>query len=297
MVTADRPFVTTSDPRAAVLEHGYVFLPGLLDPERVLATRRALLTAASGAGWLEPGSDPDDALPGDRTHDERDVEDYKTAYVDVQRAQPFHELAHSDALLDVVEQVLGEPSFALPFKIGRFSFPGSDLGPTAPHQDYYYIQGSTDTLTAWVPLGACASGGGRLVALAGSHRLGPLPPIPLEKTPGFRMETSHLGLEWHGGDYQPGDVLLFHSLTVHGAEANTTDHVRVSADYRYQPVADPIADNSLEPHYRVTTWDDVYADWTDDTLQYYWKALPLDVRPVSSSVDGLMTRGVSRLLA
>jgi hypothetical protein len=38
---------------------------------------------------------------------------------------------------------------------------------------------------------------------------------------------------WCTTDYEPGDVILFHSLTVHWAPDNNGDRLRISADYRY----------------------------------------------------------------
>ena len=294
---AEAPLLAASDPREALLEHGYAYLPGLLDREQVLDVRRQLLECAAAGQWLAPGSDAAEALSGPRAHDERDRADYLAVYGPVQRREAFHELGQSPRLLEVIEQVLDEPAFCLPFKIARFAFPGNDLGPTAAHQDYYYVQGSVDTVTAWIPLGSVASGEGRLAVLAGSHRLGPLPPIPQPNSGGgFWIDTRKLGLQWHGGDYQPGDVLLFHSMTVHGAEENLSPRVRLSMDVRFQPVADPICDASMTPHLRAASWEQIYEGWQDPALQYYWRDLPLQVVPSDSDAGRLVERSGSRLL-
>jgi hypothetical protein len=72
-----------------------------------------------------------------------------------------------------------------------------------------------------------------------------------------------------------GDILTFHSLTVHqGRDNQTEDRLRVSVDYRYQPISEPIAPDSMEPHYGGLgmDWDEIYADWPEnDPLKYYWK--------------------------
>ena len=42
-------------------------------------------------------------------------------------------------------------------------------------------------------------------------------------------------------DYQTGDVVLFHCLTLHKALPNThLDVLRLSFDVRFQPASDPI---------------------------------------------------------
>jgi len=80
---------------------------------------------------------------------------------------------------------------------------------------------------------------------------------------------------WRSTNYEIGDALLFHSLTVHKALPNVTaDRMRISLDNRYQSVHEPIAEHMLTPHLSqdiAYDWHDVYADWSDDTLKYYWK--------------------------
>ncbi|MBM3265530.1 MAG: phytanoyl-CoA dioxygenase family protein [candidate division Zixibacteria bacterium] len=94
------------------------------------------------------------------------------------------------------------------------------------------------------------------------------------------IDQAELQDEWVSTDYEIGDSLIFHSLTVHQALPNVTeDRLRVSLDNRYQAVAEPIAEHMLQPHlqgHHMLTWDDVYRDWTSTELQYYWKTLPID---------------------
>lgn len=297
-VAASEEFRTSGDPRADLLEQGYHVARGLLDPDEVRALRADLLHEADRAGWLAPGSDPADALPGEaRAHDESDPDDYVPVYRRVQGNEAFHALGRSPRIQALVSQALGEEAFSLPAKIARFNFP--DVTPTAPHQDYYYVQGSTDTITSWIPLGPCRAGGGRLIVLAGSQLLGPLPPLPNPAMGGFWIDTADLGCTWHGGDFEAGDVLLFHSLTVHAAEPNTSGRVRTSIDGRWQPVADPIAEKSLQPHYlEDVTWEELYEGWDGDEHRWYWDDLPLELLPRATDV-GQMTdraRASSRFL-
>lgn len=291
-VTADRPFNHTTDPRESLRRDGYAYLPGLLDADELAAVRSALLRHPAQAGWLAPGTDPDAAVPGPRVYNEQDLDTFMPVYGKVQATEEFHALGQSPRLLELAESVLGEPSFCLPFKIARFSFPGAD--PTAPHQDYYYIRGSADTLTVWLPLSDCPAGQGRLIMLAGSHRLGAQRPIPLD-VGGFRVETDHLDLEWHGSDYKAGDVVIFHALTIHAAEANEGSALRVSVDVRFQPVADRIEPESLEPHMQPASWDELYQGWSRRELQYYWRDLPLNVVASRSHAPSLAARARSKL--
>jgi hypothetical protein len=77
-----------------------------------------------------------------------------------------------------------------------------------------------------------------------------------------------------------GDVLVFHSLTVHGALTNrTADRLRISADFRYQRAGDRFADHMLRPTGGKLTWPEVYESWDSDTYQYYWRDLDIVGEP------------------
>jgi hypothetical protein len=69
---------------------------------------------------------------------------------------------------------------------------------------------------------------------------------------------------WLTTDFDAGDVLVFHSLTVHAAKYNHTERLRLSADFRYQSTGDPIEQGSLEPHYFpvVPGHDELTSGWT-----------------------------------
>jgi hypothetical protein len=296
IIRADRPFVEGDDPRASVNELGYAFLPGALDPALVRRLRLLLLGHIAGGGWLAPGSDPELAVPGPAIHDDTDLADYLSVYRALQATEEFHALGHEPSLVGAIEQILGEPAFSLPLKMARIKFPVSRevKPPTPAHQDYRHIQGSFDTLTAWLPLADTRAGEGRLAVLAGSHRLG------LRDLPDRPIEVEALGLEWHSSDFRAGDVLVFHSLAVHGAEDHPPDAVRVTVDFRYQPVADPVNPLMLDPHYQPAAWDELYAGWASTTLQRYWERLPLAYVDYTPDGDDLLERarnGTSRFCA
>jgi ectoine hydroxylase-related dioxygenase (phytanoyl-CoA dioxygenase family) len=97
---------------------------------------------------------------------------------------------------------------------------------------------------------------------------------------GRGIDTESLGLEWACGDFRLGDALLFHSHTVHKALPNTDpERLRLSVDYRYQGVSQPIVESSLKPHFAQVTWEEVYANWRSKERQYYWQRFPLNLVP------------------
>jgi len=119
-----------------------------------------------------------------------------------------------------------------------------------------------------------------LLVLAGSHRDGILPVHRADGAGGLGIDTRPLPQEWHGSDFAAGDVLFFHSHTVHKALPNqTTDQLRISVDYRYQGLSQPVVEDGLLPHYNRLSWPEIYADWQSTQYQYYWRELNVQTVP------------------
>jgi hypothetical protein len=53
----------------------------------------------------------------------------------------------------------------------------------------------------------------------------------------------------------------------------------MSIDCRFQHVRDPFNPDNANPDGQPLTWEEVYADWRSDELQYYWTRLPLAEAP------------------
>ena len=78
-------------------------------------------------------------------------------------------------------------------------------------------------------------------------------------------------------------MLFFHSMTAHKGLPNTGRALRISLDTRFQTVRDPINPDSLGPHGKLMTWEDIYADWPDGDLQYYWRKRDLGLAEYDGS--------------
>ena len=52
---------------------------------------------------------------------------------------------------------------------------------------------------------------------------------------------------------------------------------------RYQPAREPVCEDWLHPHRRAVDWPTFYKDWPDDTHQYYWTKMDLDIVPFDPS--------------
>lgn len=237
--------------RARLTDEGYLFFRGLLPADVVDDVRTQIARILFDSHWLAPGSAAEELMASDRAVEEGSA-GFFGAYTAIQSTEAFHNLAIRPELLDLSARLLGEPSFAHPAHICRIAPPSPGAKPTPIHQDYRFIQGCIDTLTTWLPLSAAPPEIGGLRVLSGSPRLGVLPVKPSDGPGMMRAEADEEHPEWRTATYQPGDVLLFTSLTVHGAMPNRTRQLRLSADFRYQALSGPMAVDALgtgKPHY------------------------------------------------
>ncbi|HEY4379687.1 MAG TPA: phytanoyl-CoA dioxygenase family protein [Acidobacteriaceae bacterium] len=271
---------TELDPRALreqLLAHGYVLIRNLLFPKDLnrLLTETSLILSA--AGWLDPARDPFDrvARPGVSFSD-TDPQ-FKLVSEQVFNLETLHALPHHPVLRAMMELVVGPHLLVHPKPIPRLVFPSPLPFRSITHQDHYSIAGDPQTYTAWMPLHDCSPKLGPLQILEGSHRFG------LQKTPPgtgvIPMENTR-GDNWVGGRINAGDVLLFHSLTVHAASPNTSNQLRVSLDCRFQSYDRPINPaNLVFPGAGSRSWETVYANWRSERLKYYWKRFPIEFKP------------------
>ena len=255
-------------------QDGFLVLRGLLSTDVVANVYQAILSICQACGW----ADDQGWAQGEPRLEGRD--DFWEVYDQVQRLEAFHALAHRPEVLAVIEALVQESPFLHPRNITRISFPKAEFFTTPAHQDYVHIQGTPETYTVWMPLRDCPIELGNLTMLAGSHKLGILPPHVADGAGGLGVDTDSVGLAWYAGDLQAGDALIFHSHTVHKAFPNRTENqLRLSVDYRYQGVSQPLVADSLEPHYGRLSWDEIYEGWQDSRLQYYWRDLSLQTVP------------------
>lgn len=253
-------------------QDGYVFLRGLVDPDILLTLRRQIIAICDECGWLKPGTDPMDAISWTVPKVEGD-DDYFDVYDRIQRLQDFHALSHEPSVMRLMRGLLGESAFPHPLSIARLVFPEIREWSTPPHQDFVNNQGTEDLYACWIPLSACSRSMGSLAILEGSHKLG-LQPVEYALGAGHRQTTlppEIAQLEWAASDFELGDVVAFHSLTIHRALANDTECMRISVDYRFQAEGDALTERCLLPHFEREDWSQIYRDWDRQELKYYWR--------------------------
>lgn len=255
--------------RRRIADEGYLFFRGLLDPASTLEVRSDILHALARLGWTAPGTPADDAVPG-TVHVEGGP-GWWEGYEALQRLESFHRLAHQDTLVGTMRTLFGERVVVHPQKIARVVFPQRGEVTTPPHQDYPNIGGTPDFFTVWLPLADSPARLGGLRVLPGSHRDG-IRQITLDPSgtgaSSISVDAPEDAGAWATTDYRAGDVLVFHSLLVHAALPNVSDRIRVSADFRYQPVTEPLNALSRQPHFfrdgfeAIPGWDTFTAGWS-----------------------------------
>ena len=257
--------------RERMASDGYLFFRGLLPASAVGEVYNTILNICRAHDWADEAG---------LAKGEIRVEGAPTfweVYDEVQKSEDFHALAHRPELMKLIADLVQETPFLHPRNISRIVFPQTEHFTTPPHQDYVHIQGTPDVYTTWIPLSDCPQELGGVAVLAGSHVHDILPVHKASGAGGLGVDTEELDHTWHTIDYQPGDVLCFHSHTVHkGMPNRTPNRLRISVDYRYQGVSGAIVSDGLDPHYRRLTWEQIYEGWTRPELQYYWRNLPLN---------------------
>ncbi len=252
---------------------GYLFFKGLVDAQEVWSVRKQILQKCAQHGWLAVGSDPmKGVVRSDMSITEGGDDRWQAFYKDVLKIRDFHALALQPAILDVFEKLFDEKVLPHSRNICRAMFPESKAYSTPPHQDHYYIGGTEETWTNWMPLGDCPVELGGLAVAAGSHRQGMYAVHKAQGAGGHGVDVSDDSL-WVGDDFSCGDVLILHSHTVHQGRDNLSgDRLRLSVDYRYQPASHPVRSDSMLPHMGWVSWEEIYENWPkDDPVKYYWR--------------------------
>lgn len=267
-------------------EDGFLFFRGLLPLEPIMELRKEALLQIEKEGLLAPGHELMSGI-ADMEACQKFSSDStnlsRKAYAEIQSLPSFHHFAHHPKLISVYHALFQEEVLVHPRNIMRMVVPAKNIYPTDPHQDVLYIAGTENTWTSWIPLGDCPREIGNLSILKGSHKLGVLPVHRGKGAGGFECEFDDSGLDWVEFDFEAGDFVTFPSLTVHKSiPTQRPERVRLSLDYRFQPLSQPVHFSSLQPHMGALDWEEIYSNWGDQPLKYYWKKDDLKVTKETS---------------
>ncbi len=255
--------------QARMAEDGYIYLPGLLDRDDVLAARREVMERLAALGAL------DERYPlmegvyriGGKIGGMYDI---------TRKNPPLMKLLYSGPMIAFYERFLGGPVAHFDYTWFRVKAPGI-TPPTQPHYDIVYMgRGTKNLYTSWTPLGDVPYEMGGLMLLEHSHRLDELKQtygqtdvdkycenegdaaqivetaraenheLTSEERSRIRWNSTgsystdavevrdKLGGRWLTADYKLGDLLVFSMYTMHASSDNHTDRIRTSSDSRYQ---------------------------------------------------------------
>jgi ectoine hydroxylase-related dioxygenase (phytanoyl-CoA dioxygenase family) len=268
--------------------NGYVLVRDLLPKADLVQLLRDITQVIGAAGWLAPEHNPLDRIANLRAACGDPDPGFKKTYQDVFNLARFHALPHHPALQRVMKMIVGDHLLVHPKPIGRLIFPHCERLTVHAHQDYRFMGGDPECFTTWIPLHDCPAEVGPLRVVEGSHHLGfvnhddenlHVPEIP---------EDSLAQDNWVGGQINAGDILIFHSLTVHAASPNVSRQIRISLDCRFQDyrrVLNPA--NLAFAGESGKSWEKTYSGWDSDNLKYYWKSLPLNLKPSKDELQRL----------
>lgn len=218
----------TVDVVAAYEEHGYVVVPGVVEPEVVADAGRHI-------DWL-----------AERHPDVRPERLDHTILVE----DPFAMwLAAHPGILDVVERFLG-PDIAL-FAAHYISKPPGDGQPVLWHQDAaYWPLEPMDVISVWLAVDDADVGNGCMRVIPGSHR-GDVVALrsrdDVDNVLRSEMteavdESAAVALE-----LRAGDIELHHPNIVHGSAGNSSDRRRAGLTLRYIPTTTRVLTDRIRP--------------------------------------------------
>ena len=177
------------------------------------------------------------------------------------RCPDGHALKLHPNVIGLFERLFGEPVLAHPLLIPRCIFPQRPDFTTPSHQDFPHIQGTTETMSLWLPLGDCPAEMGGLAIARGSHKDG-VRDFTVSNGAGGMEVIDPLEGSWVAGPMAAGDVLIFHSLTVHKGLPNA---LRPAAHVARQPLParhrSRSASAASSPMPAAARWDEIYAGW------------------------------------
>jgi Phytanoyl-CoA dioxygenase (PhyH) len=254
--------------RERMAAEGYLFLPGVLRREEVLAARRAMAERLAAHGLLDPRTPLMDTIARP---------DAAVAFMpELALDNPLlSRVLYDGPMIAFFERFLGGEVRHFDFTWVRAVAPRRG---TPPHMDIVYMGRGTQRLyTAWTPIGDIPIAMGGLLILERSHiheRLNnnygrkDVDAYCVNKREegyskmggGGNIVASgwlsrdavklreRLGGRWLTADFRAGDLLVFSMFTVHTSLDNGSNAIRLSTDTRYQLASEPVDERWIGEH-------------------------------------------------
>lgn len=271
--------------RERMRSEGYLYFPGLLPRDEVLAARREILLKYATIGELDPAAPLMEAIycPDSAVGDVN----LRAFSESVRSGLAYEHVVLHPNLMAVYSRLFGTTPRAYDMRWPRFARPGEGCGF---HCDGPYMSRGTDRLcSSWIPLGDISRIEGGLLVLETSERQQRLLKGYLGKD-ADRDKLEWIGTDpeklrkrfggrWRSTDYRAGDVLCFSMRTLHGALDNNSPEgrCRLSSDTRYQPADEPLDErwngDEIEAHGRDKVFYPGLGSWNNKDFQDEWKTV------------------------
>ena len=244
---------------------GYLYLPGLLDRETLLAARRRMLEDLAQMDFVDQGFPLMDGVA------RREAAASALSMQGLTKNnEPLRQALFGGPMIGFYERFLDGAIRHLDFTWCRVKTSGTETA-TSPHYDIVFMgRGTRKLYTSWTPLGDIPKQMGGLMILENSHRQEEIKagygskdvdiyctnaPDAAEIESGQkRWHHADTGLyakdavavgrdlksRWLTTDYQLGDLLVFGMYTMHASMDNHTNRLRLSTDTRYQLASEPV---------------------------------------------------------
>ena len=182
-----------------------------------------------------------------------------------QRHPEFQEMARNSNILDALEAVLGPDIFM--YENSVVYKPKGRQNGVPYHQDFISRPNEPIKYIAWMAIDRVAKDSGALKVIPGSHRKGFLPWHRVKGEthhdridPAILDTTNEMLVE-----LEPGDVLIFNQLVVHGSDEMSSDSLRLvyrvsyqSFDEIFTPRGAPITMRGGRPESLARRWPNAY---------------------------------------
>jgi len=137
-------------------------------------------------------------------------------------------------IINPVKELIGNKIGLFEKIIARMDIPFWTKELALWHQDYFYVQGNTNVLTAWIPLQDTNYVNGCLSVMPRSHLLGIVEhDLKIGKK---NIPSKIFDNEIRFVEIKKGDLLLFNALLLHSSNVNFSDSIRYSLQPRYTPL-------------------------------------------------------------
>lgn len=240
-------------------QQGFLHLRGVFDRREIDDLRRDAIRVfeiqMAARGAASPGAAAGPCLSErDREHSlfrffREDVARFTNCGKQIQHLVSLHRLSLDVRILDVLRGLgVAFPNIStrpVLFFNSRHLATKEVYWRVFAHQDWRSMQGSLNSVVAWIPLHDIDRDLGALEIVPESHRLGLLATEVVER---FGKVDRFTDAEFQPVEVEQGDLLVFSAFLVHRSGTNSTDSIRWSCHFRYNDLAEATFIERGYPH-------------------------------------------------